>query len=88
MPSRTLRIWFIPVRLMDTPPCLAEIWPSIDEPAPNGITGVLDAAQILITSATSSVDSTNATASGGAAAWYDSSRPWCCACHDQVLNEH
>uniref|UniRef100_K3WJY5 Uncharacterized protein n=1 Tax=Globisporangium ultimum (strain ATCC 200006 / CBS 805.95 / DAOM BR144) TaxID=431595 RepID=K3WJY5_GLOUD len=54
------------------------MWPSSDEPAPNGMTGVRAAAQILITFDTSSVDCTNATASGGATAWYDSSVPCCC----------
>jgi hypothetical protein len=76
--SPTLRILFIPVRSIETPPYVAEMCPSSDEPAPNGMTGVPLAAQILTTCETSSVDSTNATASGGVTLWYDSSVPCCC----------
>lgn len=61
----TLRISFIPDKLTETPPATAEICPSIDVPAPNGMIGVPVAAQILITFDTSSVDCTKATASGG-----------------------
>jgi hypothetical protein len=60
-----LRIEFIPDKLTETPPATAEICPSIDVPAPNAMTGVPLAAQILTASDTSSVDCTKATASGG-----------------------
>ena len=59
-----------------TPPRVAITCPSTDEPAPNGITGTPWRAQIPTIAATSSVERGNATASGGAGASEDSSRPW------------
>ena len=57
------------------PPRTAPTWPSSEVPAPKGITGTPAAAQTPTACATSSVDSAKKTASGGAGAWYDSSRP-------------
>lgn len=56
--SPTRNILFMGVISIEMPPSFAGICPSMDEPAPNGMTGVAVAAQILITSATSCVDST------------------------------
>jgi hypothetical protein len=71
--TRTIRS----IRLVstETPPCAARMWPSSDEPVPNGITGTACAAQARTIAATSSVERGNATASGGAGANDDSSRP-------------
>ena len=65
-PGLTRRIWFIRERSMVTPPRNATTWPSKPLPLPKGIIGTLWLAHTLTISLTSSVDSANATASGGA----------------------
>ena len=52
-------------RSMQTPPWGALTWPSSEVPVPNGITGTRCSAQMRTISATSSVESAKATASGG-----------------------
>src|SRR5712692_294699 len=56
---------------------MASTWPSSEVPTPNGIIGVLWRRHRSTMSRTSSVDSGNTTASGGAYGKYDSSLPWC-----------
>jgi hypothetical protein len=56
---------FIDVKSREMPPCVASTWPSKEEPAPKGMTGVFVAEQISRTFETSSVLFMNATASGG-----------------------
>jgi hypothetical protein len=58
-----------------TPPCTASRWPSSEEPTPKGMTGTACAVAWETMKATSSVDSQNTTASGGAASYTDSPRP-------------
>ena len=52
------------------------MWPSSEDPAPNGIIGVSCRAQVRTTVTQSSTLSGNTTASGGAGGWKDESVPW------------
>src|ERR1051326_8051065 len=75
--SCTASTLFIRDRSIDTPPCSARMCPSREVPTPNGIIGTRWRRQMSTTSRTSSVVSTNNTASGRAYGKYDSSLPWC-----------
>ena len=69
-----------------SPPRVAITFPSTDEPAPNGTTGMPWRAQMPTIAATSSVERGNATASGGDGASDDSSRPCRSRAEDDVVS--
>ena len=61
---------------MLTPPRRAMMWPSSDEPAPNGTIGVSWRMHVRTISRHSSTVSGNTTASGNAGGWNEESVPW------------
>ncbi len=75
--ARTASTRFMAPRSIEIPPRTACTCPSIEVPAPKGITGVPWRAQARTAKATSSVDSAKITPSGGMAGWWESSLPWC-----------
>ena len=74
--GRTASTRFMRPRSIETPPRTAWTCPSIEVPAPKGMTGVRWRAQARTAKATSSVDSAKTTPSGGTGGWCESSLPW------------
>ena len=75
--GRTASTRFMPLMSTEIPPRTAWTCPSIEVPAPKGITGTPWRAQARTTTATSSVDCAKTTPSGGRTGWWESSLPWC-----------
>ena len=73
--GRTASTRFIPLMSIEMPPQSACTCPSIEVPAPKGITGVPCLAHARTTNTTSSVDCAKTTASGGTGGWCESSLP-------------
>src|SRR5690606_29631370 len=74
----TVTMRFMRVRSSDMPPFSGMVCPSIDDPAPNGVTGTPCSKQAATTRCTSASLSAWTTACGRRVGWRDMSCPWCC----------